>query len=93
MEKMVVNPDFSMRFDTTSGNRIFLDIANGQAQGTIVLTRNPDGSLAIYLRRNTGYAHEPIGKRSFIAVWYLALWKLVFAAVSLRGVKRLSTSG
>ena len=93
MEDFMVSPNFRMQFDTTSGRKLYLNIAEGQAQCTLVLTRNPDGVMAIYLCKNVTLARNQIKKRFFLAVWCTSWWKIITVACAFRGFKKLSTSG
>jgi hypothetical protein len=93
MENVVLNPNFSMQFDTASGRKVYLDIAQGQAQCTMVLTSSPDGVMAIYLCKNVKLARKKIRKRFFLAVCCASWWKTITAACVFRGCKKLSPSG
>lgn len=93
MDQFTVNPSFSMQFDTTSGHKLYLDIAEGQAQCILVLTSSPDGVMAIYLCKSVNLAHRKIRKRSDFTAWCAAWWNAIIAACAFRSFKKLSPSG
>ena len=92
MKDFVLNPNFSVQFDTTSGRKLYLDIAEGQAQCTLVLTAS-HGMMAIYLCKTAALAHRRARRGFYFTVWCVTWWNALTSACALRGVKKLSPSG